>query len=301
MTTPLVQSETFEEYMQTEHRPIRGGSPEADSPGGGEDQGAAAEVSDPGLYDLESVDPDIREHLTPHLKAIEGNVTKKLQEAAEFRKGWEPYEELGLRDIDPAQVKQLLEFAQMAQDPQQFAAWWKAVGEQQGLFEAPDTDDLDLEELDGMTPEKVQELVEKMVAERISPVESVLQEQQQAQAVEAVNDEISAALTKLEADNAALFEGDAEEKEQIREAIIRLAYPYSEGGDGMSVEDMIAKGFEDYQSFIARGEKGLFEKKNGTPPPPEGGGSTVATADDRPTSFDDPRLKEQVLTRLKQS
>ena len=292
--SPLVQSDTFEEYMQTEHRPIRGGSPEADAPGGGGDQGAAEGASDSGLYDLDSVDPEIREQLTPHLKAIEGNVTKKLQEAAEFRKCWEPYAELGLQDVDPAHLQQLLEFAQMAQDPEQFGSWWKT-----GDLGLEDLGLEGLEEAGGLTKDEVQELVSKAVQERLNPIESVLQEQQQAQAVEAVNQEISDALAKVEADNAALFEGDAEEKEQVQEAIIRLAYPYSEGDDGMSVEDMIAKGFEDYKSFIAKGEKGLFEQKDGQPAPPEGPGSAVATAD-KPTSFDDPRLKDQALSRLRQ-
>lgn len=266
------------------------------SPAG--DQGA--ETTDSGLYDLDSVAPELRDQFVPHLKAIEGNVTKKFQEAAEYKKQWQPYEELGLSDIKPEELQGLLEFAKNANDPEWFANWWKTAGTEQGLFEqaAPETDDLGLE--DDLSPEKVQELIEKGVAERLSPIEKTLQEQEQARRVEQANEEITAAFSKIEADNASLFEGkSAEEKEQVQEAINRLAYSYSDDSS-LSVEEMLTKGLEDYKSFIGQGEKGLFEKKAEQPQAPEGPGA-ASTSPDKIASFDDPRLKAAGLERLKQS
>ncbi len=267
------------------------------SPGG--DQGDTA-ATDSGLYDLDSVAPEVREQLVPHLKAIEGNATKKFQEAAEYRKQWQPYEELGLTDIQPEQLQGLLEFAKNANDPEWFSKWWTDAGKELGLH--PDdtgSDDLGLEDAEDLSPEKIQELVAEAVSEKLSPIEQTLQEQEQARKVEAANEEIDAALSKIESDNAQLFGGDAEQKQKVQEAINRLAYSYADDSS-LSVEEMIHKGFDDYKSLIGQGEKGLFDKKVEQPQTPEGPGAT-STSPEKIASFDDPRLMAQAKERLKKA
>lgn len=261
----------------------------------GADQGS--EAADSGLYNLDSVAPEVREQLEPHLKAIQGNVEKKFREHADQRKQWQPYEELGLSDIKPEELQGLLEFAKNANDPEWFSNWWKTAGTEMNLFEAPKQDDLGLEGVeDDLTPEKVQELVAEQIAAKVSPLEKSLQEQEQARKVEQANEEITAAFSQIEADNASLFQGSAEDKEKVQEAISRLAYSYAEDSS-LSVEDTIQKGFEDYKSLIGQGEKGLFEKKVDQPQTPEGPGAT-STSPEKITSFDDPRLKARAKARL---
>lgn len=286
----------YEEWLATDYRPIRGGAPEGDAPGGdGGDQGA--EGTDSGLYDLDSVDPEIRDQLQPHLKAIEANATKKFQEAAEYRKGWQPYEELGLRDMDPQGLKQLLEFAQLTQDPDQFDQWLKVAAEERGLLNG-ESDDLDLEDPDELSSEKVQELIEKQVAEKLSPIEQSLTQQQEAAKVEQANSEISDALEAIKADNSSLFEGKKpEEQEEVTNAIVRLAYTHSDDSS-LSVEEMIQKGFEEYKGFIGQGEKALFDDKSKQPSTPEGPGA-AHTSPDKITSFDDPKLQASALAKLR--
>lgn len=266
------------------------------------DQGAA-QPTDSGLYNLDSVDPEVREQLTPHLKEIERNVGKKLQEAADLRKGWQPYEELGLRDVDPGSLKQLLEFAQLANDPEQFSQWWKTTGEQMGLIDQlqQGQDDLGLEDVgDDLSAEKIQELIAEQVAEKLSPIEQSIKQQQEAAQEAQANEEITDAFSKLQSDNGPLFEGkDAEQQEEVRSAIARLAYAYSDDS-ALSAEEMILKGFEDYKSLIGQGEKGLFDQKDKQPPPAEGAGAP-STSPEKITSFDDPRLKQQATERLRKS
>jgi hypothetical protein len=266
------------------------------------DQGGDADL---GLYDLDSVDPAVRDQLTPHLKAIEGNVTKKFQEGAEYRKGWEPYEALGIQDMDPAALQQLLDFAQITTDPDQFSQWWKAVGDHMGFFQGQgsNNEDLGLEDfdgLDGLTQEQVKELIEASIAERLSPLEENLQSQERDKRVQAAGEELDAALGTIEADNAALFGGDAEEKQEVKDQILRLALTYSEGDENLTGEEIIAKAFEDYKALLAKGEKGLFDQKNGQPDPPEGPGSADLSPE-KITSFSDPRLKDAALARLRKS
>jgi hypothetical protein len=57
-------------------------------------------------------------------KSFDANVAKKFSEHASYRKGWAPYEELGLRDQDPQLVAWAMQLAQAAQsNPQEFHAW----------------------------------------------------------------------------------------------------------------------------------------------------------------------------------
>lgn len=252
------------------------------------DQGADA--TDSGLYDLDSVAPDVREHLEPHLKAIEANATKKFQEAADYRKGWAPYEDLGIKDIPPEQLQGLLNFAQMANDPQQFAEWWKAAGEEQGLFEQiqPSDDDFGLEEVDDLSTEKIQQLIAEAVAENINPITERLQAQEQERQMQEANQEITQQLEQIRADNPNL-------PENAEDAIVRLAYSYADE-DG----DPIQKGFEEYKALIGVGEKGLFEQKSQQPATPEGAGP-ASTADEKIIDFNDPRLKAMARERMNQS
>ena len=70
-----------------------------------------------GLYDLNAIDdPAIRSEVERIAKDIDRNVNTKLQEAAEYRKGWEPYEHLGLNELDPEGLGALLSFADALAD-----------------------------------------------------------------------------------------------------------------------------------------------------------------------------------------
>lgn len=252
-------------------------------------EGQGAEATDSGLYDLDSVAPEIREQLVPHLKAIEGNVTKKFQEAADYRKEWAPYEESGIKDVPPETLQELLEFAKMANDPSQgdqFNQWLTQVATERGLSLSGGQEDLDLEEnLEDVSPEKIQEMIAEQVAEKLNPIQEQFQQQQQEQQLQEANQEITQQLEQIRTDNPDL-------PENAEDAIVRLAYSYADED-----KDPIQKGFEEYKQLIGQGEKGLFEKKAGQPQTPEGPGA-ASTSPEKLTSFGDPRLKARALARL---
>jgi hypothetical protein len=242
------------------------------------DQGADA--TDSGLYDLDSVAPEIREQFIPHLKAIEGNVTKKFQEAADFKKEWAPYEELGLKDMKPEELQGLLEFAKMANDPEQFGQWWQNAGKEMGLFEqfGGQENDLDLEPLDDLSQEGIEKLIAEKVAEATTPIQEKFQAQEQERLEAQASEEITSQLEQIRKDNPNLPE-DAED------AIVRLAYSFSDEDP-----NPIQKGFEVYEQLIGQGEKGLFAQKSEQPQTPEGPGA-ASTSPEKLTSFSDPNLK----------
>lgn len=240
------------------------------------------------LYDINSVDPEYREHFAPHLKAVQSNVEKQFRDHAEFRKGWEPYEELGLRDMDPGSVKQLIDFASMANDPTQFDEWLKNAAEERGLLNGASGDDLELEGVEEMSPEKIEELV----AKQTQPIKEALDNQNKEQAIAAAEEEVQTSLQGIRKDNPDL-------PESAEDAIEQLAYRYTDEAN-LSAGEIIAKGFEDYKNLIGQGEKGLFEEKAKQPKPAEGSGP-AAMGDEKITSFDDPRLREQALETLRKA
>lgn len=65
-----------------------------------------------GLYDLSSVPEEYRSHVERIAKDIDRNVQAKLQEAAQFRKDWAPFDELGVRDLGADNVGALVALAQ---------------------------------------------------------------------------------------------------------------------------------------------------------------------------------------------
>lgn len=256
--------------------------PDEVSPNGAEPEGG--NDASGGLYDLASVPEDLRPHVEPHLKAIEANITKKLQENAESLKRWEPYDELGVADIDPQALQQLLEFAELTQDEDKFAEWYKETGERLGLNQEPEADDLDFDIAeDELTPQKIEELIAKAVSENIEPVKQSLQEREAKEAEQAATAEITETLNELKAEHGDDLDTDA---------ILQLAYAYADEDP----DNAITRGFEDYQRLVGKGEAGLFAKKVAQPETPEGPGR-ASNAPEKITTFAD--AKAAALDRLK--
>lgn len=69
-------------------------------------------------------DEEARSVAEEGFKAFDSNVAKKFTEHASYRKGWEPFEQLGLREQDPQMVAWAMQLAQAAQaDPRAFYDW----------------------------------------------------------------------------------------------------------------------------------------------------------------------------------
>ena len=142
---------------------ITDGAGSAQSPEGG--QGAAESTNPIYAEYLDRIeDPTARGIAEEGFKAFDASAAKKFNEAASYRRGWEPYEQLGLRDQDPQVVAWAMQLAQAAQsDPQQFYNWVNGdyasqygLGQQQqmedyGGFEDPNAQLVQrIEQLEGM-------------------------------------------------------------------------------------------------------------------------------------------------------
>jgi len=238
------------------------------------DFGGQGQSASQGLYDLASVPEHLREHVTPILKDIEGNVTRRFQQYSDQVKSWEPYAQLGINEVDPQELAELLEFRQIVQDQDAFKQWYDHVGQELGYGQQQsDADEFDLDGLDGggLSEQRIQELVQEQLQQHITPLQQYQQEQQWNMQVQAEHDAIEAELDAL----------GIEDKNE-RTAVLTWAYPYGDDPDS------IKKGHADYQRFVGNVESRFVNQKAKAPGPAISGG--VADTQAKPiTSYGDAR------------
>lgn len=241
-----------------------------------------------GLYDLSAAPEELRPFLEQELKKVDGEVTKKFQEHADFRKQWEPLEQIeGLSDVPAEELAELVQFREIASDPEQFEQWWESVGDKFGFFEGEGPEGG--EELGGDGGEEMpawaQGLLDKVesLEGQLAPVNEHLSAQERKDAVAAAEREIADEFAKLEQEH--------ELDDDAKQAIGQLALSY--GGE----PDSIAKGFADWQKITGQAQGELADDKLGQPRPAVTGGQP-GTEPEKFEGLNDPKLKAAAKQRL---
>lgn len=259
--------------------------PEGNEP---ESQGADSQISDPSLYpNLESVPADYRQHIDPILKELQTNVGKKFEEHANYRKQWEPYEELGLNDYDPESIQALLQLGEIMSDQDQFKDWWSQVGNELGFMpeDEYDEDDEDYEDdeyedsNDELSSDGIQEIINEQLQQALAPLYQDRQQQEFDQGVEQIGQELDKQMAELR-DN---FEAETgqELKPEIEQHIWKTALAYEEEGP-----QAIQKAWDEVMGIVGDAKSELFAAADNQPAKPEGPGR-ANTSPEPITSFDD--------------
>lgn len=262
-----------------------GEQPTATSPEG-QGQGEGVEGLS-GLYDLSTAPEEVRPLLEAELKKIVGNVGKRFESHAEYRKQWEPYEQIeGLRDVPAEELTDLLQFREIAQDPEQLEQWWEQVGQQLGFFdqdgEGEEGEPVGQEAgLEQQLQQFREELLEQIRSE-IDPLRQHVTTQQSEAAVREHQATIKSTLDALREEH-----GDFD-----RDAVLKLSQHYA-GDEG--TEQVIRKAHEEYLGIIGRAQGELVDNKLNQPEPAITGGQPD-TAPQKITSFDG--AKKAALARL---
>lgn len=219
-----------------------------------EGQGGEA-TSGLGLYDLADAPEELRPHIERELKKIEGNVTRKFQEAATTRERVAALEEAGIpADMPPEEVQQMVGMFQTLSDPQQFEDFWYRAGEELGFF--VEGDEEGQPGIEGQPPapasdQSVDAIASKVLEQidaRLSPIEAQMAERdQEARELEAA-EQIRQELSDLHEQY-----GDFDE-----DAVCELALNY----DG---DDALERGYQRLQEILGQNEKGWFQQREGAP------------------------------------
>lgn len=256
-----------------------GGAPAAGADAGaGEGEGQGGGL---GLYDLTTVPEHLRPVVEPLLKKVEGNVTQRFQEHADFRKQWEPFQEVeGLTELQPDALKELVEFHRdVLSNADAFKDWWTQLGTEAGWMpDASAGDDGQGDEFGDEVPPAVsqlQEAVESLSAQVQSLVDGH-QQTEQTQRTEAAKQAINTELEQLAGEE--LGEGQKFDDE-TRDAILTFALRYPQDADA------IKKGYADLQKLSGKSQVELVKDKLEQP----SGGTTPAgppdTSPGQVTSF----------------
>lgn len=261
---------------------------------GAEGQGTEGQDAG-GLYGsvLEGIPEQFHGTLTERLTAKDAELNKAHQQKVE---GWKPYEDLGLRDVDPQVIGSYLDFGNTlaaagqgdAQALQAIQEWWTGIGNELGFAQenGAEQQDGDASDLLDMSPDQLQQIVGQQVAEGLNPILERMEQQEQQQALAAAEQEVSDQVAALRKDNPELTDED-------EKRILAFAYMF-----GQDSEDPINAGFEEFKQVAARGENELFRQKLAQPAPAEGAGR-ANTAAEAPTTFED--AKAAALDRMRQA
>lgn len=256
-----------------------------DQPAPSPDQGAAGVESQgasapEGLYGevLQAIPEHLRDAVEPHLKQWSGTVNQKFREAADYRKQWEPYEELGLTDVPPEQLQELLGLHQLAQDPDKFGEWLLKEAEARELLDPDGDDEFDFGDEDGLDgpqgfdQEGLKSMFSELLDERLKPIEERFSKSDEEERIAEANKQVDATLKEL-AD---------EHGEFNQEAVMKLSLAHAK--EGIIGPEAIKAGFADFQSIAGTAEAGMFKQKSEQPETPERGGRP-ATAQQPITDF----------------
>lgn len=229
----------------------------ADAPEGAPVEGQGAEGIQ-GLYDLSAAPEHLRPLLEQELKKVDANVTRRFQEHADFRSKYEPLEALeGLTDVPAEELGQLLEFREIASNPEHFESWWYQVGKDLGFFE----DDGSGPEAGG--PEEPEAGTSPEISQLVETVQQLSQRLEQFEQQGEQEKATAEIRAEQERQLAALREQHGEFDEDL---VLRLARDY------ISEPDYVSRGFEDYLRMTGQAQSTLVEDKLEQPGPSTSGG-----------------------------
>jgi hypothetical protein len=200
-------------------------------------------------------------------RAFDQNAQKKFTEAADYKKGWAPYEELGLRDQDPQVVGWAMQLAQAAQtDPQAFYEWVNGdYASQYGLAPQAPPDEF------GGYEDPTQQLTQ-----RIEQLEGMLQgvdgrfaEQAQAQAQQEALRMIEGQIAEIEKQAGDAFDRDA--LEMVLPHFTERAQSRAE------LESAVPRAWEALQGLLNKREQQAFNGKLNAGRGPEASGMPDVT------------------------
>lgn len=164
-------------------------------------------------------------------------VQKQFTDHAGYRSQWEPYEQLGVNEIEPNELQELLEFREILQDEDSFRQWYESIGQLLGGEDGEGQDPEDGEQ--PQIPRELQQFMQDFYATQ--------QQQQEQQMFQQTAMQVRSELDDLKKNNPDLSEED-------EDYICTLALKY----DG---NDAIQRGFQDFQKLLGRAESGVFNNK----------------------------------------
>lgn len=235
-----------------------------------EGQGDGSTSDAPYAEYLNRVPEEVRGDIEPVFKDWDANVTRRFQEASEYRKQWEPYEQAGVTQYRPEDIQAAF---QLLQDPEQARAWLdQNYGPIQAAVETPQAEPaVDDYSAFGVDPQQFERLLES----KLTPLQQQVEQWQQRwtefeqQAHEAqIAGQIEQAVAELKAKEADRL--PAELRDKFDGLIEQFGMQYAE--QGADPQQVVQRAWADLQVVLNAAQKSAFQSAADAPKPAEAGG-----------------------------
>lgn len=220
---------------------------------------------------LERLPEDVRPQVEPVFREWDGNVTKRFQDHSQFRQQWEPYQEAGVHNLPPDEVKQLLEFREaLLTNPEGVKQWFVneyapannlTLAEQQAVAAQQNTPAPD--EFGFVDPNIA---LEQTLASKLSPLEQQLQQLTQWQQQQEQQSRLAEATRLIESQKAELKEKHPDVYDEQRVNALLAQYIETDP------QNAVRRAFDDWQAIVSQVQKQTLQQKVDQPPPAESGG-----------------------------
>lgn len=210
---------------------------------------------------LQTVPDDARQAAESWFKDTSKGLNSKLEEGAEFRKQWEPYSQIDNLP-PPDQLEELLSFLGNEEAVDQ---WVAQQAEAKGFSkaEAQEMGEEALLREEGLSEQKIQEIIDQRAQEQLQPFEQRLEEMEFARGADLEAEAIRTELGRLEAEH----KKELSEDERADVLKLGMEYAFDNKGQELPVGDVswIAKGFEDYRDIGTRANRAFIEQASAQP------------------------------------
>lgn len=235
-------------------------------PDSGEGDGGASDA--PYAEYLNRIPEEYRAEVEPAFKEWDGQVTRRFQEAAEFRKQWEPFQDTGVHEMQPDEVKWALQVAEAAQNnPAALREWL----DQNHPVEAPQQDyGTTYDQYADPNAQTIQQLQQQL--ERVQ--QQLQQGDQRWQDFELQTQHARDAAI-MEAEIAAIKEAHGSElPPKVLEDFddLMITFGGKHAVPGADPKQVVAKTWADIQRYFNAVEANALNRKVNDPNPAEGGG-----------------------------
>lgn len=211
---------------------------------------------------LNRIPEEVRSEVEPVFRDWDSNTTRRFQEAAEYKRGWEPFEELGVNQRDPQEVQWAMQFVDALQNPSAIKEWFDGYAKENGLTPAQEAQ-LEQEYVDP----SVQALVEQQLQAQLGPVASQLAEMSQWRQNQEQQAREAQAMSQIKTE---IDDLKAKHPDEFNEQMVEKLLPqYIESDPQHAVQ----RAFSDWQAIRSQIEKDTMQGKANAPAAAVSGGS----------------------------
>lgn len=237
---------------------------------------------------LSRIPEQVRGEVEPVFKDWDANVSRKFQEAADFRKEWEPYQELGVQQVPPDEMQWHLTFRDALQNnPQAVVDWAREFAQERGIsleqaVQEAQQQDTGLDEFGSFDQQALQTHLAPL-QQQMEQITAYIEQQQQQAALSQAQQQVEKQLDELKAQHP---------NEYVREEVELFLDRHRDKG-----LQAVQAAFADAQKWKAQLQKQFVESKANVPPGAEHGGGADGSVEPAKTL---PEARAQAMARFEQ-